>query len=93
MLRRKRLNEVVATDTYFASLHSLEGYTCSQVFFGCPLRLLYIIGMKTESEFPNAYADSMHDCGIPHTLQRDNAKSQQNPTVLQIHCQNCVMNK
>ena len=47
--------------------------------------------MKTESEFPDAYADFMRDCGIPHTLRRDNAKSQQNPAVLQSHCQNSVM--
>ena len=66
---------------------------CSQVFFGCTSRLLYIVGMKTESEFPDAYADFMRDCGIPHTLRRDNAKSQQNPAVLQLHCQNCVMDE
>jgi hypothetical protein len=34
MLRHKRLNEVIATDTYFASHRSIEGYYCAQVFFG-----------------------------------------------------------
>jgi hypothetical protein len=32
MLRHKRLNEVIATDTYFANKKSIEGYHCAQVF-------------------------------------------------------------
>jgi hypothetical protein len=34
MLRHKRLNEVIATDTNFASDKSIEGYNCAQFFFG-----------------------------------------------------------
>jgi hypothetical protein len=33
ILRHKRLNEVIATDTYFANEKSIEGYHCAQVFF------------------------------------------------------------
>ena len=33
MLRRPRLNEVVATDTYFSPTTSLEGYNCAQVLW------------------------------------------------------------
>jgi hypothetical protein len=32
MQRHKRLNEVIATDTYFANEKSIEGYHCAQVF-------------------------------------------------------------
>jgi hypothetical protein len=32
MLRHKMLNEVIATDTYFANEKSIEGYHCAQVF-------------------------------------------------------------
>jgi hypothetical protein len=32
MLRHKRLNEVIASDTYFANEKSIEGYHCAQVF-------------------------------------------------------------
>jgi hypothetical protein len=32
MLRHKRLNEVIATDTYFSSEKSIEGYDCAQLF-------------------------------------------------------------
>ena len=46
MLRRKRLNEVVATDTLFSDIASVEGYTCSQVFFGCSSRIVEVYGKK-----------------------------------------------
>jgi hypothetical protein len=32
MLRHKRLNEVIATDTHFANEKSIEGYYCAQVY-------------------------------------------------------------
>jgi hypothetical protein len=32
MLKYKRLNEVIATDTYFANEKSIEGYRFAQVF-------------------------------------------------------------
>jgi hypothetical protein len=32
MIRHKRLNEVIDTDTYFANEKSIEGYHCAQVF-------------------------------------------------------------
>jgi hypothetical protein len=51
MLRHKRLNEVIATDTYFPNEKSIEGYHYAQVFFGMTSKLLYVAGMKTESEF------------------------------------------
>jgi hypothetical protein len=52
LLRNKRLNEVIATDTYFACERSIEGYHCAQVFFGMTSKSLFVTGMKTESEFP-----------------------------------------
>jgi hypothetical protein len=53
ILRHTRLNEVIATDTYFANEKSIEGYHCAQVFFGMTSKMLYITGMKIESEFPD----------------------------------------
>jgi hypothetical protein len=55
MLRHKRLNEVIATDAYFASEKSIEGYDCAQVVFGMISRMLVVAGMKTESEFLDFY--------------------------------------
>ena len=52
MLRHNRLSEVIATDTYFASERSIEGYHCAQVFFVMTSKMLVVTGMKTESELP-----------------------------------------
>jgi hypothetical protein len=72
-LRNKKLNEVIATDKYFSSVKSIEGYYCAQVFFGMTSKMLYVAGMKTESEFPDVYLDFIRQRGIPSTLRRDNA--------------------
>jgi hypothetical protein len=50
MLRHKRLNKVIATDTYFADKKSIEGYCCAQVFSGMTSKMLYVSGIKTESD-------------------------------------------
>jgi hypothetical protein len=68
MLRHKRLNEVIATDTYFANEKSIEGYHCAQVFFGMTSKMLYVAGMKTESEFADVYLDFIRKYGIPSAL-------------------------
>ena len=57
MLRHKRLNEVIATDTYFANEKSIEGLHCAQFFSGMTSRMLYVAEMKKESEFPDVYLD------------------------------------
>jgi hypothetical protein len=85
MLRHKRLNEVIATDTYVSSVKSIEGYYCAQVFCGMTSKMLYVAGMKTESEFPDVYLDFVRQCGIPSALRRDNAKSEMSQRVRQIH--------
>jgi hypothetical protein len=57
MLRHKMLNEVIATDTYFANEKSIKGYHCAQIFFRMTTKMLYVAGMKTESEFADVYLD------------------------------------
>jgi hypothetical protein len=85
MLRHKRLNEVIATDTHFANEKSIEGYHCAQVFFEMTSKMLYVAGMKTESEFADVYLDFIRKCGIPSALRRDNAKSEMSQRVKDIH--------
>jgi hypothetical protein len=85
MLRHKRLNEVITTDTYFANEKPIEGYYCAQVFFGMTSEMLYGAGMKTESEFADVYLDFFRKCGIPSALRRDNAKSEMSQRVEDIH--------
>ena len=67
-LRRKRLNEVIATDTYFANEKSIEGYHFAQVFFGLTSKMFFVAGMKTESEFSDVYLDSIRQYEIPSAL-------------------------
>ena len=57
MLRHKRLNEVIATDTYFAYEKSIEGYHCAQVFFALTSKMLLVAGRKTQSDFSDVYLD------------------------------------
>jgi hypothetical protein len=72
-LRHCHLNEVVATDTYFSCIHSLEGYCCAQVFYGCTSCHLDVFGMKdSDGEFPaEAYMDFIRQRGIPSGLHCD----------------------
>ena len=85
MLWQQRLNEVVSTDTYFSSTRSIEGYFCAQAFYGCTSRFIEIYGMRTESEFPSVYKDFLREKGIPHTLRRDNARSEASHAIQEIH--------
>jgi hypothetical protein len=84
-LRNQRLNNVIATDTYFANDKSIEGYHCAQVFFGMIPKMLCVAGMKTESDVADVYLAFDRKCCIPSALQRDNAKSEMSQFVKDIH--------
>ena len=68
MLQYKGLNEVTATDTYFAIEKSIGGHYCEQGFFGMTSKMLHVAGMKTVSEFPDVYVDFIRQHGIPSAL-------------------------
>jgi hypothetical protein len=48
-------------------------------------KMLYVAGMKTESEFTDVYLDSIRKYGIPSALRRDNAKFEMSQCVKDIH--------
>jgi hypothetical protein len=85
MLRHKKLNEVIATDTYFANEKSIQGYHCAQVFFEMTSKMMYVAGMKTESEFADVYLDFIRKYGIPSAFRRDHAKSEMSQRIKDIH--------
>jgi hypothetical protein len=85
MLRHNRLNAVIATDTYFSTTKSVEGYHCAQVLFGMTSKMLHVAGLKTESEFPYIYLDFFRQHGIPSALQYVNVKSVMKQLICQIH--------
>jgi hypothetical protein len=47
--------------------------------------MLYVAGMKTESDFADSYLDFIRKYGIPSALRRDNAKSEMSQHVKDIH--------
>jgi hypothetical protein len=47
--------------------------------------MLYVAGIKSESEFADVYLDFITKYGIPSTLRRDNAKSEMSQGVKDIH--------
>jgi hypothetical protein len=48
-------------------------------------KMLYVAGMKTESEFADVYLDFIRKYGIPSAIRRDNAKSEMSQRVKDIH--------
>jgi hypothetical protein len=85
ILRHKRLNEVIATATYFANEKSIGGYHRAQVCFGMISKILYVAGMKNESVYADVYLDFIRKCGIPSAIQRGDAKSEMSQRVKDIH--------
>jgi hypothetical protein len=48
-------------------------------------KMLYVAGMKTESEFADVYLDLIRKYGIPSAIQGNNAKSEMSQRVKEIH--------
>ena len=46
--------------------------------------------MATESDFPAIYKEFLRQHGIPHTLRRDNAKSEDSFTIRDINREHCI---
>jgi hypothetical protein len=47
--------------------------------------MMYVAGMKTESEFADVYLDFIRKYGIPSAPRRDNAKSEMSQRIKDIH--------
>jgi hypothetical protein len=48
-------------------------------------KMLYVAGMKTESEFADVYLDFIRKYGIPSAIRRDSTKSEMSQRVEDIH--------
>jgi hypothetical protein len=69
----------------FQMKKSIEGYHSANIFFGMISKMLYVAGMKTESEFADVYLDYFRKFYIPSALRRDHAKSEMSQRVKDIH--------
>ena len=74
-LNVQRLDEVVATDTFFAYCAAHDGSTCSQLFVGKTSYFTTCMGMTTDAEFPGALMDFIQSFGAMSGLFSDNAKA------------------
>ncbi|MEL6802173.1 MAG: hypothetical protein AAFO91_00130, partial [Bacteroidota bacterium] len=83
-LRVRRLDEDVATDTFFSNTKAHDGSTCAQLFVGRKSLLTDIFGMKTESQMPGALMDFIRKWGAGTGLFSDNAKSETSNAVRDI---------
>ena len=75
-LRLKRRNEVVGTDTFFPSVKTAQGHTCSQLFVGQNSRRWDVFPLKTESQNYRALQDVSRTQGVANVIRSDNAASE-----------------
>jgi hypothetical protein len=76
VLDRRRLQESVDTDTFFARHKDVSGVNCAQVFYGITSHFVNVFGMLTKSEGPTALEDFVRKEGIPSVLRSDNSRMQ-----------------
>jgi hypothetical protein len=88
-----RLNEVVATDTYFADTPALDdgiighgGTKMVQLFCGCSSLLTAVYPMRRENNIAGTLEDFIHHYGAPNAVFSDNAKSQISRAAQEILC-------
>ena len=71
VLNVARLNEVVATDTFFASETALGGYTCAQLFVGKTSMITEVFPMQRESHMADTIQDFIRKWGASYALLSD----------------------
>ncbi len=76
LLNRRCIMEPYATDTWFSTVTSYQGYNCAQVFCGIKSHHVSHYGLKSESDGPEALLDFFRQEGVPTSLTRDNSKMQ-----------------
>ena len=74
LVRFPRQTEAVATDTFFPSIRSYRGNTCSQFFNGLRSNRWEVFPLKTESQNCTALQDYIRKVGVPNVLKSDNAQ-------------------
>jgi Reverse transcriptase (RNA-dependent DNA polymerase) len=75
-LNRRRIDETVATDTFFASTDDVSGAKCAQIFYGLTSHFMNIFSLRTESDGPKAFEDFARSEGLPNAIRSDNSKMQ-----------------
>jgi hypothetical protein len=76
ILNRRRINESYASDTWFSTTPSYEGYNSAQVFYGIKSGVISHYGMLRETQGPDALLDFFRQEGVPLAITHDNSKMQ-----------------
>ena len=86
-----RLNEIVATDTFFSDVPAIDdgimghgGSTMLQLYCGCTSHFTAVYPMKTDHEMAHTLEDFIRSHGAPNALFSDNARAQIGKTVREI---------
>ena len=75
-LNVRRINEPVATDTFFSTIPAIGGATCAQIFVGLISKYTRVYPMHTESEFKSTLQKFITDVGAPTAFMSDNAQAE-----------------
>ena len=75
-LRESRVNDVFHSDTFFPSIPSNTGDTCSQLFLGKETDYMKVYPMRKESHSFQALQDFVRNIGVPKGLKTDNAATE-----------------
>ena len=75
-LREHRLNDVFHSDTFFPTVRSNTGDTCSQIFLGKNTDYMKVYPLRKESNSFQALQDFTRGVGIPMGIKTDNATTE-----------------
>ena len=89
-LRSSRQHELVASDTFFPSVTSDRGNTCSQLFIGQKSKRWEVFPLKSEFQNGIALQDYIRKCRAPLTIKKDNAQSELGKKWLDTCCSQCI---
>lgn len=89
-LRLPRQREGAATDTFFPSVKTSKGDTCSQLFVGLDSDRWYVHPLRKESLNGEALKDYTRTVGVPTHIKSDNAQSELGQTWTQYCRDQCI---
>ena len=75
-LKQNRINDEFHSDTFFLSVKSNQGHTCSQIFLGKKTHYMSVHPLKKDSHSFVALQDFGRKVGLPNTIKTDNAKTE-----------------
>jgi hypothetical protein len=76
VLHPKHINGRTDSDTFFATVKSVQGFRCVQMFFCNIAKFLFVKGMRKESHSHGAYQAFVRDEGVPNLLLTDTSRTQ-----------------